>query len=165
MIWSQFLRTGLQALALLLAFGINPHLFIKTIWTVLAIGAIISVVWLIIIESNYDGEFIHHLLRTLMMFFEGLKPLRNTDKANLSSGKCLHRYYIRGVNENKSKIGNKRANVHLESPYQAHMENDDGDQRSQLVAACLNYDSFVIRVDNHASKCMSNRKHHFFGPI
>ena len=58
----------LQALALLLTFGIDPDLLIKTIWTALDIGDTIFVVWLIPIESNYKGEFVRHLLRALMDF-------------------------------------------------------------------------------------------------
>ena len=89
---------------LLLNFGINLDLFIKTVWTALAIGATIFVIWLMITESKYDGELIQHLLNASMAFFESLKYLPKTEKANRSSGKCLQRYYIRGIKGNKSRI-------------------------------------------------------------
>ena len=76
----------LQAPVLLMTFGINLDLFIKTIWAYLAIGATIFFAWAITIESNYYGEFIRHLLRALMTFFEGFKSLRKTNKENRSSG-------------------------------------------------------------------------------
>ena len=150
---------------LLLTFGINPDLFIKTVWTALAIWATIFVIWLMITESKYDGKLIQNLLNALMTFFESLKSLLKTEKSNQSSGKCLQRYYIRGIKGNESRIGNKQANIRLDPPYQAQMANDTKDTRAQPLAARFDSDSFIIGVDNHASKCMSNRRQHFVGPI
>ena len=45
------------------------------------------------------------------------------------------------------------------------MDNNTEDTRAQPLAARFDSNSFVIRVNNHASKCMSNRRQHFVGPI
>ena len=45
------------------------------------------------------------------------------------------------------------------------MANDNEDQHSQPVATRFDSNSFVIGINNHASKYMSNRKYHLVGPI